>query len=311
MDLTIIIVNWNTAELLLQCLESIYQAEIKLIYEIIVVDNGSTDNSISIISKKFPGVRIISNNRNLGFAKANNQGISEGKGRYFLLLNSDTLVLPGALDKLVHVADTRSDVGVVGPKLLNMDGTLQRSWANFPTFWSEIIGKNFGNPRSVAEFPFAFEVDWLGGACILVRSETVMEVGMLDEDYFMYSEETDWCFRMNKNGWKVWYVSNAEIYHLGGGSANKASLTQLALLYQSKIHFFHKNYGGYQATILRYGLALANTYGLVRRAIFLGGRDRKAVRQQLAIRSKLIWCLLQNRYPANNGGRAVGDYHAI
>ena len=300
MDLSIVIVNWNTSALLIQCLDSIYQAVPRLTFEIIVVDNGSTDDSVSAICNKFPDVRIISNDLNLGFAKANNQGLAAGRGRYFLLLNSDTLVLPDALNRLVAVADHNPGVGIIGPKLLNMDGTLQKSWATFPTFWSELIGKNFRRRRSVANSQFAYEVDWIMGACMLVRSEIVTDVGMLDEDYFMYSEETDWCYRTKRKGWKVWYLSNSEIYHLGGGSANRSNLTQLVLLYRSKIFFFRKHYGNYQATLLRYGLALVNFLGLSRRAIFRIGRDRNAVRQRLAAQSQLILCLLRDRYPEIN-----------
>jgi hypothetical protein len=300
MDLSIVIVNWNTSALLIQCLDSIYQAVPRLTFEIIVVDNGSTDDSVSAICNKFPDVRIISNDLNLGFAKANNQGLAAGRGRYFLLLNSDTLVLPDALNRLVAVADHNPGVGIIGPKLLNMDGTLQKSWATFPTFWSELIGKNFRRRHSVANSQFAYEVDWIMGACMLVRSEIVTDVGMLDEDYFMYSEETDWCYRTKRKGWKVWYLSNSEIYHLGGGSANRSNLTQLVLLYRSKIFFFRKHYGNYQATLLRYGLALVNFLGLSRRAIFRIGRDRNAVRQRLAAQSQLILCLLRDRYPEIN-----------
>lgn len=303
MDISIIIVNWNTAELTLQCLDSIYRTECRSKFEIIVVDNGSTDNSINLISQKFPDVRIIANDRNLGFAKANNLGIAAGSGRYFLLLNSDTIVLTGSFDKLISVADAHPVIGVIGPKLLNMDGTLQRSWAGFPTFWSELIGINFRYRRSIPEFPFTFEVDWIMGACMLVRSETVRDVGLLDENFFMYSEETDWCYRIKKKGWDVWYLSAAEICHLGGGSANRASLTQLLLLYYGKIMFFRKHYGDFQATLLRYGLAVANALGLMRRVIFLLVSNNKIAQQRLVAQAKLIVYLLQNRYPEINTQR--------
>lgn len=299
-DLSIIIVNWNTSGLLLQCLNSIYDSGSHSVFEIIVVDNGSSDDSVSLVEKHFPGVILIQNNQNLGFAKANNHGISKAGGRYYLLLNSDTIVLPGTLDELVHVADHYPDVGVISPKVLNMDDSLQESWASFPTFWSELIGRNFRHRRSVKYLPSAYDVDWITGACMLVRSETVRTVGAMDEDYFMYSEEADWCFRIKKTGWKIWYLSNAVIYHLGGGSAKRSSLTQLVLLYQSKLLFFRKHYGVAQAIMLRYGLVLTNTFGLIRRTIFLFGKDRKMVQQRLTIQSKLIWYLLLNRNPAMN-----------
>jgi GT2 family glycosyltransferase len=300
MDLSIIIVNWNTSELLIQCLESIYRAQPHLSFEIIVVDNGSVDDSVSAIASRFPAVHIIGNERNLGFAKANNQALSVAKGRYFLLLNSDTLVVPNSLDELVHVADNHLDVGVVAPKLLNMDGSLQGSWSAFPTFWSELIGKNIPRRETVVGLPFAYEVDWVMGACMLVRGETVADVGMLDEDYFFYSEETDWCFRIKNRGWKVWYISNAEIYHLGGGSAKRNTLLQMALLYQSKIHYFHKFHGFRRAKMLRYGLAMSNFFGLLRRIVLLNGKDREGLRTRIKVQSSLIRCLLANRFPEVN-----------
>ena len=130
MDISIIIVNWNTPKLLIDCLESIYHAEPRLTFEIIVIDNGSTDDSVSLVTARFPAVHLMLNDRNLGFATANNQGIEVAKGRYLVLLNSDTIVAPGALEELVHVADDHPEVGAIGPKLLNMDGSLQPSWAS-------------------------------------------------------------------------------------------------------------------------------------------------------------------------------------
>lgn len=297
MDVSVIIVNWNTSGLLLQCLNSIYSGDIRVAFEVIVVDNGSSDDSVSLIEKDFPAVLVLKNDRNVGFARANNQGISAGTGRYFLLLNSDTIVLPGAVDALVRVADQYPELGVVGPKLLNMDHTLQKSWASFPSFLSELIGKNFRIRRPVTNSPHAYEVDWIMGACMLVRSSTIEDVGKLDENYFFYSEEIDWCFRIKKKNWKIWYISNAEIYHLGGGSANRARFIQLARLYQGKLLYFQKYHGSFMATLLRYGLALANTLGVIRRLIFFNWLNRQAAAQRIADQSKLIWCLLWNRYP--------------
>ncbi len=297
MDLSIIIVNWNTSRLLQQCLNSIYSARIRVAFEVIVVDNGSSDGSLSLIAEHFPAVIIIKNDRNLGFARANNQGISVGMGRYFMLLNTDTIVLPGAVDALIQIADRHPELGVVGPKLLNMNNTIQKSWASFPSFLSELVGKNFRIRHPVANSPHAYEVDWIMGACMLVRSATIEEVGKLDEDYFFYSEEIDWCFRIKKKNWKIWYISNAEIYHIGGGSANRARFIQLIRLYQGKLLYFQKYHGSFMTTLLRYGLAVANTLGVIRRLIFFNWLNRQAAAQRIAHQSKLVWCLLWNRYP--------------
>lgn len=220
-----------------------------------------------------------------------------GSGRYYLLLNSDTIVLPGSVDKLVEIADSHPELGVVGPKLLNMDGTIQKSWGSFPSVFSELIGKNFRFRHAIANIPHAYEVDWILGACMLVRSKTVEDVGKLDDDYFFYSEEIDWCFRIKKGAWKVWYVANAEIYHLGGGSTSHGSLVQLVRLYRGKLLYFQKHHGSFETTLLRFGLALGNMLGIIRRVIFLNWMHRDAAFQRIKNQSRLVWCLLRNQYP--------------
>jgi N-acetylglucosaminyl-diphospho-decaprenol L-rhamnosyltransferase len=300
MDLSIIIVSWNTSKLLSQCLESIYRSELRSTFEIIVVDNGSTDDSISILNTNFPDVNVILNDRNLGFAKANNQGLAMAKGRYILLLNSDTIVLPGAFDEMIRVADLNPQTGVIGPKLLNMDGTLQKSWSSFPSFLSELVGKNFRIRHPIVTIPNTYDVDWIMGACMLVRAATIQDVGKMDEDYFFYSEETDWCFRIKRKNWKIWYLTSAKIYHLGGGSTKRGSVMQLVSLYQSKLLYFKKNHGNFMTTVLRIGLAFSNTLGIIRRVIFLDWRDRDAAFQRIANQCKLVWYLLRNQYPTTN-----------
>jgi GT2 family glycosyltransferase len=299
-DLSIVIVNWNTSDLLIRCLDSIYCSDAGLTFEVIVVDNASTDDSVKVVNKRFPQVRVIVNDQNLGFAKANNQGIKIGKGRYFLLLNSDTFLKQKSLDMLVHYAEEHLEAGVIGPKLLNIDDTLQESWAEFPTFWSEIIGKPIRKRHPFGDPPFAYEVDSILGACMLVRSEIIHTIGMLDEEYFMYSEEIDWCYRIKMNGWRIHYYPAAEIYHIGGASASMNNLRQLSLLYQNKIRFFSKNYGYFQAFLLRYGLALANFIGIIRRLSSQYRKDKKSVLHRVSIQLHLIWCLLRNKYPIIN-----------
>lgn len=296
-DVSIIIVNWNTSELLLHCLDSIYNAKPSCAVEIIVVDNGSTDDSVPMLVERFPEVILIKNDQNLGFARANNQGLTSGHGRYFMLLNSDTIVLPGSIDKLVEIADRHQELGIVGPKILNMDGTIQKSWGSFPSFLSELVGRSFRIRHAVENVPQAYEVDWVLGACMLVRSTTVVDVGQFDDDYFFYSEEIDWCFRIKKRNWKIWYVTSAEIYHLGGGSTNHGSLVQLVRLYRGKLLYFQKHHGKFKATLLRYGLAFGNSLGVIRRLIFLNWLYRKAAYQRIVSQSKLVWCLLRNQYP--------------
>jgi hypothetical protein len=297
MDLTIIIVSWNTSGLLSQCLSSIYETGSRFAFEVIVVDNGSTDDSVSMVEERFPAVKLIRNDRNLGFARANNQGLEAGSSRYFMLLNSDTIMLPGVIDTLIEVADQNPNVGIVGPKLLNMNGSLQESWASFPSFLSEVLGQNFRHRRPVHDIPNTFDVDWIMGACMLVSSEMLKDVGKLDEDYFFYSEETDWCFRIKKQNWKIWYTTDTSIYHLGGGSTQRGSVIQLVRLYQGKLLYFKKNHGNFARTLLRFGLALSNMLGVIRRAIFMNWLNREAAFERIANQSKLVWYLLRDRYP--------------
>lgn len=296
-DVSIIIVNWNTCGLLLQCLDSIYDARPKCKVEVIVIDNGSTDGSIHLVAERFPKVALVQNEQNLGFARANNQALSISHGRYFLLLNSDTVMLPGCIDMLVEVADQHPKLGIVAPRVLNMDGSLQISWGGFPSFLSEVTGRYFRTRHIVANVPYAYDVDWVLGACMLVRSKTVADVGKLDDDYFFYSEEIDWCYRIKKRNWKIWYITNAEIYHLGGGSTQSGSLTQLVRLYRGKLLFFQKHHGDFKTTLLRFGLALANTVGIARRVLVLGWIYQSSASQRIIDQSKLVWCLLRNQYP--------------
>lgn len=296
MDLSIVIVNWNTSELLTQCLESIYKSGSRYSFEVIVVDNGSSDESVSLVSQGFPSVVLIKNNRNLGFARANNQGLAVGRGRYFMLLNSDTKVLPGAIDTLIQTADSNPELGVLGPKLLNMDGSLQVSWAGFPSIFSELLGKEFRACKPVPGCPSAYEVDYVKGACMLVRTMTIQEVGNLDNDFFFYAEEVDWCYRIKQKNWKIWYLTNAEIYHLGGGST-QVGFVQLTRLYRGKLLYFKKHHRVSETVILRYGLAFVYALGVIRRMIFFDNKNKDIAWYEIRSRAKLIWCLLRDQYP--------------
>jgi hypothetical protein len=176
-----------------------------------------------------------------------------------------------------------------------------------------VLGRNFRVRRLVDEKSLTYEVDWVGGACILARSAAIHEVGLLDASFFMYSEETDWCFRMRRQGWKVYYLAGAEIIHLGGGSASRASAAQLIRLYESKIHFFYKHYGVWRAALLRYGLVAANALGLARRALAwsLQRHEGEEVHRRLAVQWQLT-CRLCRRQsvdvgPAHNSRLAIVD----
>lgn len=273
MDLSIIVVNWNTRELLAQCLQSVYDTVQDVDFEILVVDNASADGSAEMVRCSFPQVRLIGNERNVGFVRANNQAIRVSQGRYILLLNSDTVLLPGALSQMVHFMDCHSDAGAAGPKLINPDHSFQASYADFPTLLKESLiafglGRWLYGPYCPSPPPYPGEraraVDWVAGACLMVRREVVDTVGPLDEDYWMYSEETDWCYRIRRAGWRVYYLPEIEIIHLGGASSSKRRPEMVAQLYRSKLRFFSKHRGMLQASVLRAVVVCASLAKAVR-----------------------------------------------
>jgi GT2 family glycosyltransferase len=259
-DISVILVSWNTRDLLLNCLASLPGALGLLQAEIWVVDNGSTDGSVEAIQAKHPDVRVIANDQNVGFAAANNQAIAASQGRYVLLLNSDTVALQDSIKCLVRFADTRPALGIVGPMLQNPDGSFQGSYAQQPSLRSELLSATGLGIRLYGPwYPNASprhsqqerQVGYIQGACMLARREAIEQAGMLDEGYFMYSEEPDWCLRMQRSGWEVWYLPEAQIIHYGGQSTQQVRPEMVRTLYRSKIRFFRKHYGTLPAFLLR------------------------------------------------------------
>jgi len=262
-DLSIVIVNWNTKDLLIQCLKSLKWTLQRLEMEVFVVDNGSTDGSKEAVRAEFPEVVLIDNPLNLGFAKANNQAMRLLKGKYALLLNPDTQVKEGAIETLKAFMDHHPEAGVVGPQLLNGEGSKQNSIANFPSLATELLNKSFLRWLFPGRFPGKertysdpIEVDSVIGACMMVRRETMEQVGLLDEGYFLFLEETDWCFRMKKAGWKVFHYPRAELYHFQGKSAEQDKKRARVEYYRSRYLFFKKNRGVWQWVILLVGLMI-------------------------------------------------------
>lgn len=297
-DVSIIIVNWNTRQLLLDCLASLPAATRGIEAEIWVVDNGSHDGSVAAVARHFPDVFIIANPDNRGFATANNQAIRASSGRCVMLLNSDTITRPGSIQRLVHFLDTHPQVGVVGPRLLNADGTLQPSWALFPNLLTELTGKKIRWRRrypTVDGSP-AYETDWLDGAAMVLRREVLKQVGLLDESYFMYTEEVDWCYRIKRAGWPICYLPTADIVHFGGQSSKQAATRMKAELYFSKLRFFAKHYGQGTARLLGHGLQmiffLKATIGSLLIACS-GGRH--AVGKHFVRDGSLLWAAIGRR----------------
>ncbi len=271
MDLSICIVSWNTRDLLRRCIESIGDTIDGLDHEIIVIDNASSDDSAQLIAREFPGVHLIQNSDNRGFARANNQGIAVSRGRHVLLLNSDAVLLPGAAREMVEFLDAHPKVGIVGARLLNADGSFQASFADFPSLLGETLLAT-GLARHVFSpvYPSYSEersgqersVDWIFGACMMVRRAAIELVGPLDEDYFMYTEETDWCYRMRQGGWAVYYLPTARVKHWSGQSSNTAPIRKRSQLYRSKWLFLRKRRGTLRAGAFAVTLRVASALKL-------------------------------------------------
>jgi len=253
MDVSVIIVNWNTAQITCDCLESVYQQTDGIDFEVIVIDNASSDDSVAVIKEMFPQVVLIENDDNAGFAAANNQGMTVAKGRYVLLLNSDTIVLDKAIEKTISFADSHPEAGIVGCRVLNEDKTLQLSCFMFPSIlnmalWVTYLFKLFPRSRFFGREKMTWwnrkderEVDVLTGCFMLVRREAIEQVGTMDEQFFMYFEETDWCYRFKKAGWKVVFTPDAEIIHLGGASSKQVRIPMVKQWRKSMLLYYKKH----------------------------------------------------------------------
>ena len=290
-DLTVVIVNWNVRDLLRCCLQSIEaeasQAVGGFALEIVVVDNASTDGSVEMVRAEFPHVRLIANDKNRGFTVANNQGLALGQGRYLLLLNPDTEVTGGALATMVRSMDGHPEIGALGPQLRYPDGSLQSSRRRFPTFAtalveSTVVQEWWGDNRVLRRYYMADtpddaiqSVDWLVGACLLVRRQAYEQVGGLDEDFFMYSEEMDWCRRIKDAGWLVVYLPTATVVHHEGRSSEQVIPARHIHFQSSKVRYFRKHHGSFQAEVLRWFLLSTYVYQLGREGLkWLVGHKR-------------------------------------
>ncbi len=266
-DLSVIVVNWNVRDLLRCCLASVLYPHPHTptpppSLEIIVVDNASTDGSVEMIRAEFPQVSLIANADNRGFPAANNQGIAAAQGRYVLLLNPDTEIVGDALTTLVRYMDTHPDVGMVGPQLLHPNGCVQSSRRRFPTLATLFLESTWLEswaPRSLLRRYYfldqpddvTLDVDWITGAAMLTRREAIQQVGGLDESFFMYSEELDWCRRVKAAGWRVVYHPAAQVVHHVGQSSEQAVPARHINFQRSKIRYACKYHGPRVATALR------------------------------------------------------------
>jgi N-acetylglucosaminyl-diphospho-decaprenol L-rhamnosyltransferase len=299
-DLSIVVVSWNVKDLLRQCLLSAAQSLTcakggELSVQIVVVDNASTDGSGGMVRGEFPHVRLIANEENVGFTGGNNQGMAVSDGRYVLLLNPDTEVVGDSLGEMVGFMESQSGVGALGPQLLYPDGGVQSSRRRFPRFRTALLEGTFLQQR----FPDSGalkryyvldgsdsetqDVDWVVGACLLMRRTTLQEAGPLDERFFMYSEEMDWCYRAKELGWRVVYFPRAQVIHHEGKSSEQVMPVRHIQFQRSKVLFFKKYHGRFRGEILRlYLLATYLWQTLVEGLKWLVGHKRFLRRQRLA-----------------------------
>ena len=255
MDISVVVVSWNAKAYLEQCLESLTEAAPRRCTEIIVVDNASSDGSADMVEAKFPRVKLIRSDENLGFAKANNLAIEQCSGRYISLVNSDVKALPGCLDALADYLDHNPAVGNAGPRILNADMSLQSSCRRFPSLWNNLclalgLAAAFRNSQLFSGehmwfFPHdrALPVDVLVGCFWMIRLETLTAVGLLDEDFFIYGEDVDWCRRCWKAGWQVSFFPGGQAIHYRGASSSNEPVRFAVLQQRSVLHYWYKHHG--------------------------------------------------------------------
>jgi N-acetylglucosaminyl-diphospho-decaprenol L-rhamnosyltransferase len=304
-DLSIVIVSYNVCDLLADCLDSIRTGGVRIASrdtgpqpsvqtEVIVVESGSSDNTADVLRESYPWVTLIEPGRNTGFAGGNNIGIEASRGRYVLILNPDTQPLDGALPAMIDYMDAHSEVGALGPGLLNPDGTIQLSRRRFPTLWTAFCEDTVFMPlapRRVFDRYFmqdtdetqTVEVDWVQGTALLVRREAIEQVGSFDERFFMYSEEIDWQRRLKAAGWRIVHLPDAQVIHYGGKSSEQVGARRDIYYHTSKASYFDKHHGWAAGQAVRIALLLNFAIKLgIEGAKWLAGHKRPLRRQRVS-----------------------------
>ena len=311
--ISIIIVNFNTENLLRDCLRSIYEKTSGLSYEIFVVDNASSDNSCTMVQYEFPEINLIRNTENKGFAAANNQAISLVKGKYIVLLNSDTVLINNAFGIMYDFMEDHDNAGICGPQLLNKDHSVQKSIAEFPSV-KKIIGSYVASVNRIKPLHDfnRFEPQYydytrqkkiagaaLTGACLMIRRSLFEEFGLLDEQYFFYLEEADWSLSVIKKGWGIWFVPEAKVMHYLMASVKQNRNTELEIKVKTRqvkslIYFYRKHYGQCNVALLRIVLAsffFANIFRRVIEYYFIGRGKRQEMQFKMRLAVKLLLSL--------------------
>jgi GT2 family glycosyltransferase len=262
MDVSVIIVNWNTRKMLLDCIESIISQSKFCTTEIIVVDNGSEDGSQEAIINTFPFVTLINNGINLGFSKANNIGIKYSKGKYICLVNSDVILKEGCIDKMYEYMENNPPIGVLGPRILNPNNTLQVTCKHFPSLWTHIvlslgIHRVIKNSRLIHADDMEYfdhaivkDVDFIVGCFMMVRRDALNIVGLMDERFFIYYEEVDWCKRFWKSGWRVTFNPEAKAIHYNAGSSSRNPVRFSVEQQKALLQYWEKHHSRFSNILL-------------------------------------------------------------
>ncbi len=293
-DMSIVLVCWNNKDYLGPCLRSLYDGGLKSTFEIVAVDNGSTDGSQQMLREEFPEVAIIQNDHNVGLGRASNQGIETTNGRYVLLLNNDTLVDGPSLDAMVEFLDANPHAGAAGGRLLNDDGSFQAGYANFSTLSEEfLIASRLGELLwegypSHEDSKETTKVAWLSSACLLVRRSALDEIGLLDEEYFIYGDEADLQYRLHQAGKPVYFLPHAQTLHYGGRSMNR--WRRRKMVYRGKMMFYQKNYGPLRTWALR---AMLAALSLVKLAVWSAAYVVPSRRERARLELDSNWDVVQ------------------
>jgi GT2 family glycosyltransferase len=254
-NLSIVIVSWNAKAYVLECLQSLLVQSECIPLEIIAIDNASTDGTVEMIRNQFPHVRLIENGANLGFARANNIGIKLASGKYICLINSDVNVPPDCLPKMYRYMEQHPDIGLLGPKMLGVDGRARRSGMRFPSIWNTFLralavdslfrGSRVFGGFLMTDFQFdqTRDMDVLNGWFWMARREALNQVGLLDERFFIYGEDLDWCKRFHLAGWRIVFYSEAEALHYGGASSSNAPLRFFIEMMRADLQYWKKYHG--------------------------------------------------------------------
>lgn len=310
MDLSIVIVNWNTRDLLRGCLTSVYTGLGALKAEVLVVDNASSDGSCNMVQSEFPAVRLIKSDENLGFAGGNNVALKQAAGRIVMLLNTDTVVHGTVLEDAVRWLDAHPAVGVMGPRLLNTDGSVQPSCSAFPSL-RHLAMQTLGLTRFSKMDAYRMtgwdrtserQVDVISGAAMFVRAEAIQDVGLLDEAFFFYGEETDWCRRFAQAGWELVFAPIPEITHFGNGSAGKLNHRRDVLMTEGTTRL-HLKHGGLLAGLACFAILAAHNAS---RAVFwtlLGAVHRPGAKARAKHFAK-VTCDLPKAWPSSQAAKA-------